>query len=91
VALVIFYIVGDSLGYHNSMKFTTKDQDNDSWGKSCAADHDKGAWWYRDCSHSNLNGLYANSPVSGVKTMNWYHFGNKREALRRASMMIRSW
>jgi hypothetical protein len=72
------------------MKFTTKDQDNDIYGKSCAA-HDKGAWWYRNCSRTNLNGPYANSPVSGDKTMNWYHFGNKREALRRASMMIRSW
>jgi hypothetical protein len=83
-------VLGNSLKYHNGMKFTTKDQDNDRSSGSCAA-QDKGAWWYNQCSHSNLNGPYATSAVTGVKTMFWYHFGNKHEALRRASMMVRSW
>ncbi|XP_073448238.1 pyruvate dehydrogenase E1 component subunit beta, mitochondrial isoform X1 [Aquarana catesbeiana] len=62
---------GDSLGYHNNRPFTTKDRDNDEYGRNCAADF-KGAWWYGNCHNSNLNGLYLrgkhNSNADGV---NW--------------------
>jgi len=35
--------------YHNGMKFTTHDQDNDELGTwNCAADRG-GGWWYRSC------------------------------------------
>ena len=27
---------GDSLGYHRGMAFSTKNRDNDKWGKKCA-------------------------------------------------------
>ncbi|KAL9967876.1 hypothetical protein ACROYT_G026176 [Oculina patagonica] len=49
---------GDSLAYHNSMAFSTKDRDNDRWSGHCAATNNKGAWWYNQCHHSNLNGQY---------------------------------
>jgi len=56
---------GDSLARHNSIKFSTYDQDNsDGWGSSCAQ-HSRGAWWYEEQSsfffrspQSNLNGEY---------------------------------
>ncbi|XP_063442542.1 fibrinogen C domain-containing protein 1-B-like [Mytilus trossulus] len=48
---------GDSLGYHNSEKFSTKDQDNDSASNDCAKEA-QGGWWYKGCHHSNLNGIY---------------------------------
>ncbi|XP_056016835.1 ryncolin-1-like [Ostrea edulis] len=79
---------GDSLLYHKGMKFSTKDQDNDKNRGSCARYH-KGAWWYNTCFHSNLNGQYAKSAVVSDKYLSWYHLGNKLEALRRTSMMIR--
>ncbi|XP_056016280.1 fibrinogen-like protein A isoform X1 [Ostrea edulis] len=81
---------GDSLTYHNGMKYSTKDQDNDKYKGRCTTHH-KGAWWYNKCYYSNLNGQYANSAVVSDKYLNWYKWGNKPEALRRASMMIRPW
>ncbi|XP_065428419.1 ficolin-2-like isoform X7 [Chrysemys picta bellii] len=48
---------GDSLIIHNNMPFTTRDVDNDLYSGNCATSF-KGAWWYKDCHWSNLNGLY---------------------------------
>ena len=63
---------GDSLAYHNGSEFTTKDRDNDIHnGINCAVTF-SGAWWYRNCYHSNLNGRYLNEyNTSGVT---WDHF-----------------
>ena len=36
----------DAMVYHNGMKSTTKDQDNDKWEKNCAnAEPLKCYWW----------------------------------------------
>ena len=48
---------GDSLAYHNNMAFSTKDRDNGRGGGHCAVSY-TGAWWYKYCLHSNLNGKY---------------------------------
>ncbi|XP_071837923.1 uncharacterized protein [Apostichopus japonicus] len=49
--------VGDGLRWHYNHRFTTYDRDNDILQNNCAkANH--GAWWYRGCCHSNLNGNY---------------------------------
>ena len=48
---------GNSLAYHNTMNFSTKDRDNDRWSNNCAVRY-PGAWWYDSCLHSNLNGKY---------------------------------
>merc|ERR1711962_1236026 len=50
-----------SWSYHKGQKFSTKDQDNRG---NCAKDY-KGAWWYRSCHYSHLNGLYGSRGSSG--------------------------
>ncbi|XP_061176961.1 fibrinogen-like protein A [Saccostrea echinata] len=79
---------GDSLGYHNGMMFSTKDQDNDRYGGDCAANW-HGAWWYNGCLLSNLNGEYAQSAVTGGKYPVWFSWKEKNEALKQTVMMIR--
>ncbi|CAK7290132.1 FCN1 [Vulpes lagopus] len=62
---------GDSLSYHNTQPFSTKDQDNDSTTENCAERY-KGGWWYSKCHLSNLNGLYLGGPHdSFANGVNW--------------------
>ena len=62
----------DSLAYHNNMAFTTKDRDNDIWSSNCAVLR-TGAWWYKSCQESNLNGPYLGDKQGGSR-VGWDHF-----------------
>ena len=79
---------GNSLGYHDGMFFSTKDQDND-WksGGNCAQES-KDAWWYKHCMFSNLNGRYHNNKVS-VNGICWYHWKGSYLSMKRSVMMVR--
>ena len=63
---------GDSLAYQNNMAFTTKDRDNDIWSSNCAVLR-TGAWWYKSCQESNLNGPYLGDKQGGSR-VGWDHF-----------------
>ncbi|XP_040165985.1 fibrinogen C domain-containing protein 1-like [Anopheles arabiensis] len=78
---------GDSLYDHKGVKFSTKDRDNDNSPNSSCAVEFKGAWWYRKCYDSNLNGLYRNS-VSG-ENMVWYKYNSSKAGLSYSRMLIR--
>ncbi|RMX53160.1 hypothetical protein pdam_00015485 [Pocillopora damicornis] len=57
------------------MRFSTNDQDNDPDSSRHCSQHFKGAWWYKGCHHSNLNGLYlSGSQVSPGNGVNWRSF-----------------
>ena len=80
---------GDSLGYHNGMKFSTKDKDNDSDpGYSCAQ-HFKGAWWYNGYQRSNLNGLYLRGEHNNFSSVSWHGWRGEYFSLQKTEMKIR--
>ena len=80
---------GNSLTYHSGMQFTTKDQDNDQWGSNCAQTY-QGAWWYKVCHKSNLNGRYLHgSHRSAANGMNWYTWKDYYYSAARSEMKIR--
>ncbi|PFX28054.1 Ryncolin-4 [Stylophora pistillata] len=80
---------GDSLSLHRGYFFSTKDQDNDNWSGHCAVTF-KGAWWYEDCHHSNLNGLYHRGKHSSYADgVNWRHWRGHYYSVKRAEMKIR--
>ena len=81
---------GDSLSYHNGMKFSTYDRDNDNSGSSCATD-EKSAWWFNSCEYCNLNGQNYGSgvPVSTDNGIHWDKFGGGSISLKSATMAIR--
>jgi hypothetical protein len=57
VELFLTGTAGNSLNTHNGMKFSTQDVDNDISTENCAVEKN-GAWWFRRCSRSHLNGEY---------------------------------
>ncbi|XP_059169200.1 ficolin-1-like [Physella acuta] len=60
---------GDSLTEHNAQMFTTYDRDNDAQGTVNCAETYLGAWWYKACHQSNLNGKWRD--VTYGEGLNW--------------------
>lgn len=54
------------LSYHNDMKFSTYDRDNDKSGGNCCLSHDGGGWWWNSCYLLNPNGIYGKETKGGV-------------------------
>ncbi|KAL9974467.1 hypothetical protein ACROYT_G011501 [Oculina patagonica] len=79
---------GDSLSKHRGQPFTTRDEDNDgSPSDNCARTY-HGAWWYKQCHDSNLNGPYHRPSFEGDGVI-WFHWKGQYESLKRTEMKIR--
>ena len=48
------------------MHFTAKDSDNDAYGGGNCALVQEGAWWFNDCYHSDLSGVFYTLHVLGI-------------------------
>ena len=82
---------GDSMvqSYNlNGMQFTTHDRDNDAQSRDNCALIRQGAWWYRSCSNSNLNGKYLRGANDCVGVF-WYTFNNNCYSLKWSEMKLR--
>ena len=79
----IFFEKGDSLKNNNGQQFLTKDRDND--GDNCAVTN-IGAWWYKNCGWSNLNGEYLENQRNGIF---WWHWKRNYYSMKRVEMKIR--
>jgi len=49
--------VADNLAINNGMQFSTKERDNDKWGKNCAKTF-TGGWWYKRCHWAHPTGTW---------------------------------
>ena len=80
---------GNSLiSEHNNMPFSTKDRNHDRTGGNCAVSN-TGAWWYKSCHHSNLNGKYLGEKDSSGRGAAWYHFKRNYLSLKYTEMKLR--
>ncbi|KAF3823395.1 hypothetical protein GH733_010831 [Mirounga leonina] len=77
---------GDSLSYHQGRPFSTEDRDNDVAVTNCALSY-KGAWWYKNCHRTNLNGKYGESRHS--QGINWYHWKGHEFSIPFVEMKMR--
>ncbi|KAK7882299.1 hypothetical protein WMY93_028473 [Mugilogobius chulae] len=81
---------GDSLTYHNNMKFSTFDKDQDTWPNNCAKSY-LGGFWYKDCHSTNPTGLYrwgADSTIHATG-MFWNTWRGVNYSLKSISFKIR--
>ncbi|KAG8228055.1 hypothetical protein J437_LFUL007225 [Ladona fulva] len=83
---------GDSLSYHVGMKFSTHDFDQDEWLDGNCAQSRSGAWWYKGCEASNLNGRYLNGhlpPEYENQGIYWQDWLGPQYSLMKSRMSIR--
>ena len=77
---------GDSMDYHNSRRFTTRDNDNDASLNNCAQQW-TGGWWYILCYVANLNGQYYNTSTTNSEGIVWARW--KETTLKLTEMKTR--
>uniref|UniRef100_A0A8W8JRP9 Fibrinogen C-terminal domain-containing protein n=1 Tax=Magallana gigas TaxID=29159 RepID=A0A8W8JRP9_MAGGI len=80
---------GDSLDYHNNMKFSTPDQDNDRHSSSNLAAKYRSAWWFNIWYRANPNGQYIDSEKTGPGYISWYYWKHSHISLKSIQLMIR--
>ncbi|XP_038077290.1 microfibril-associated glycoprotein 4-like [Patiria miniata] len=75
---------------HNGQPFSTPDHDNDgNFFLSCSS-LNGGAWWYKNCHDSNLNGVYlSGSSAPYNQGIQWESWRGDSYSLKKCSMKMR--
>ena len=82
--------MGDALEYHNNMKFSTKDRDNDLDTGDCANYHGGYGWWFKQCFYAFLTRMKYDTVDLRLKPApRWYFIYNKHKDLKNATMIFR--
>ena len=76
---------GDALAYHNGQPFSAINKDLS--GSNCVAQYLAG-WWYKNCHHSNLNGIYENTVHKDGPGVMWSGDGRRPTRSFRTEMAI---
>ncbi|XP_058489571.1 microfibril-associated glycoprotein 4-like [Solea solea] len=83
-------VAGDSLIYHDGMKFSTFDKDQDLNGQENCAGLFRGGWWYNNCHYANPNGVYFSGHDSPYGMgINWTTWRELYYSLKSIEMKIR--
>ena len=80
---------GDSMGYHNGMRFSTNDRDQDLGANTNCGQRHNGGWWYNLCAHTNPNGRYSYSNVDSDYNIYWFHWKGSTYPLKTIQLKIR--
>ena len=77
----------DPMAYHNKMKFTTKDVDNDNIKfRNCAqywgTEEPTGGWWYDGCWRINPNMIIEDNTSGLALNNSWYGFKSVQMKIR---------
>ncbi|PIK48463.1 tenascin [Apostichopus japonicus] len=78
---------GSALRYHQDYSFSTFDKDNDVQINGQCAVSRHGAWWYRMCDQSNLNGEY--NTATDNWSISWRFLPGGRYHIKYTEMKIR--
>jgi len=90
-----FIFVGNSLRFHNSFGFSTKDRDNDNTDVLNCASEFSSAWWYNSCVDSDLNGPYRDQgprlseDQQHKRGIQWHTFKGDNYSMKKCVMKIR--
>ena len=81
---------GDALSFQNGMKFSTIDEDNDTYTTSCGVLTSSGNW-FKDCFRAGLTHVYYHTSNTGQawKGVIWYHWKGEYYSLKEAEMKLR--
>ncbi|XP_071853771.1 fibrinogen-like protein A isoform X1 [Apostichopus japonicus] len=79
---------GIALSYHLNSAFSTFDRDNDDTGRTNCAVERHGAWWYKSCANSNLNGDYMTAD-GDRSSIQWYDLPGSQFNIKYTEMKIR--
>ena len=83
-----------SFEFHNGMKFSTFDSDNDLYaGGNCGREY-KSGWWFESCFYNNLNGVYrpggqVTGRASGIHWSRDSSFNSHEDSLLYTEMKVR--